>query len=115
MGNDTRDTSAGVSFRDVGNLLRQIGKEHNGRAGYNLDLPVRSDNGIHLAVRCYFKRRTGGDGTWVDCYGVSGNWPSGSSATFAGLLFRLAYELSAKLEQEEREAERAASSQRRML
>lgn len=115
MGNDTRDTSAGISYRDVATLLRQLGKEYNGRAGFNLDLPVRSDHGVHLEVRCYFKRRGGDPGTWIDCRGVSGRWPSGDSLTFAGLLFRLAYELGAKLDEEAEAAERAAAGQLRMF
>lgn len=115
MGNDNRDARSGISFGDVAKLLRQTGKEHNGRAGYRIDLPVRSDHGVFLEVRCTFRRASGRPGDWIDIAGVNGRWPSGDSLTFAGLLFRLAYELSAKLDQDQAEAERAARDQLRLL
>lgn len=115
MGNDTRDTSAGISFRDVADLGRQVGKEHGGRVHFEIHLPVRSGNGVVLEVRAAIKRPAGGVGAWVDSGGVSGRWPSGASATFAGLLFRLVYELGAKLDEEVAAAERAAAGPPRML
>jgi len=115
MGNESRDTQAGISYRDVADLLRQIGKEHGGRASFVLSLPVRSDHGVALEVRCRLSRRAGPDSSWVDSSGVSGRWPSGGSATFAGLLFKLAYDLLGKLDQEVAEAERAARAQKRLL
>jgi hypothetical protein len=115
MGNDNRDTQSGISFRDVADLLRQLGKEHGGRFHCELHLPMRSNTGVALDVRVVIKRSAGGTAQWVDCGGVSGRWPSGGSSTFAGLLFRLAHELDAKLEEERREAERVAAGQRRLL
>lgn len=115
MGNDTRDTSAGISFRDVADLFRQIGKEHGGRLHCELHLPVRSGTGVAFEVRVAIKRPVGGAAQWVDSGGASGRWPSGQSTTFAGLVFRLAYELSAKLDEEKAAAERAAKGQLRLL
>lgn len=115
MGNDTRDTSSGISFRDVADLARRVGKEHNGRVHFEAHLPVRSDVGVQLDVRACFRRPSGRFGDWVDCRGHSGRWPSGASATFAGLLFRLAYELSNALDEERAEAERAAAGQLRLI
>lgn len=115
MGHDNRDTSAGISFRDVADLFRQIGKEHGGRLHCELHLPVRSGTGVAFDVRVVIKRTVGGTAQWLDCGGSSGRWPSGASTTFAGLIFRLAYELSAKLDEEKAAAERAARDQLRML
>lgn len=115
MSNGSRDTSSGVSFGDVAGLARAIGKEHGGRVHFEAHLPVRSDVGVHLDVRVCFRRASGRPGDWIDCGGVSGRWPSGASATFAGLLFRIAYELSAKLDRAKEEAERAAEGQLRLL
>jgi len=115
MGYEERETRSGISFRDVADLCRQVGKEHNGRVHLELHLPVRSGGGAVLDVRAVLKRGTGAAGAWVDCAGHSGLWPSGASATFAGLCFRLVYELSAKLDEEVRAAERAAAGQLRLL
>ena len=115
MGNDKRDTQSGISFRDVANLARAIGKDHNGRLHFEAHVPVRSDVGVQLDIRACFKRANGRAGEWVDCGGVSGRWPSGASHTFAGLLFRLAYELSANLDREREEVERATNRQLRLL
>lgn len=115
MGDDNRDTQSSISFRDVADLARQISKEHNGRVHFEIHLPVRSGNGVVLEVRAAIKRPAGGNGAWVDSCGVGGRWPSGASATFAGLLFRLAYELGSKLDEEVAAAERAARGQLRLL
>ena len=115
MGNDTRDSSAGISFRDVADLARRVGKEGNGRVHFELHLPVREGHGVVMEVRAAIKRRSERSGEWLDVGGVSGRWPSGASSTFAGLLFRLAYELGAKLDEEQAEAERATNRQLRLL
>lgn len=108
-------SQSGLSFRDVADLWRRVGKEHGGRVHCELHLPVRSDSGVVLEVRVAIKRSVGGTAQWLDCGGVSGRWPSGASSTFAGLLFRLGYELGAKLEEESAAAERAARGQLRLL
>lgn len=115
MGNDNKDTSAGISFRDVADLFRKVGKEHGGRLHCELHLPVRSGTGVAFEVRVAFKRPARGAAQWIDCCGASGRWPSGESSTFAGLIFRLAYELSAKLDAEKAEAERVARDQLRLF
>lgn len=115
MGNGTRDTQSGISYRDVAELMQTTGKLHSGRVYCRIDLPVRSGSGVVLDVRAAFLRRDGSSGEWIDIAGVSGRWPSGQSSTLAGLLFRLVYELEAKLEAAEGEAERAARGQRRMF
>ena len=108
MKNETRDSQAGVSFRDVANLARRVGAEHSGHVRFVLDLPVRSGSGVILEVRSCFRRANGRPAEWVDIRGVSAKSPSGQSSTFAGLLFRLAYDLSALLDEDLAEAERAA-------
>jgi hypothetical protein len=115
MGNDNRDTSAGISFRDVADLARQVGAEHDGRVHFEIHLPVRSGHGTLLEVRACLSRPAGSPGTWIDCAGSSGKWPNGQSSTFAGLLFRLAYELTAKLDEEKERAQRAAAGQLRLI
>ena len=110
-----RDTSSGISYSDVGHLIRIIGGLHNGTVDFILSVPVREAGGVALDVRARFRRRSAGaDGGYFE-RGVSGRWPSGASSTFAGLLFRLAHELDGKLTSEEEENERAKGRQGRMF
>lgn len=115
MADEKPNAQSGISYRDVADLFRRVGKEHGGRLHCELHLPMRSGSGVVFEVRVVIKRPAGGNALWIDNGGASGRWPSGGSSTFAGLLFRLAYELDGKLTEEREAAERAAGGQKRMF
>lgn len=97
------ETRAGVSWYDVRAALRAVGAAHHGYCDVLVSVPVRADVRHAVDVRVRFRRGVGKPGELLDVGGVSGIWPDRQSGTFAALVFRLAYELDASLEERGRE------------
>lgn len=93
-----RETHAGVSFRDVTLLWRELGREFGGDITSELVLPLRADSGVLFFVRVHFTPRLLGTRSTRSKHCVSAAWPNGQSSTIAGLLFRLSYEMGSELE-----------------
>lgn len=96
-----RDTSAGISFFDVRDILRRVGRAHGGQCSVQLFVPVREELRNAVEVRVRFLRP--GRGKPGDVYerATGGPFPTQQSRTLAGMIFRLAHELDAKLTEEE--------------
>lgn len=101
MGNE--EARAGVSWYDVRTALRAVGTAHHGYCDVLVSVPMRSDVRHAMDVRVRFRRGVGKPGELLDVGGISGIWPDRQSTTFAALVFRLAYELDARLGELERE------------
>lgn len=94
---ESRDTSARVSFRDVGELSRAIGRQYGGDVSCELVFDVPTTGNVHFFVRAWFRPRSVGVRTVRAQRAVSSPWPTASAATVAGLMFRLVYDLDREL------------------
>lgn len=94
-----RDTSSGISIRDVAATCHTVGREYGGDIEYHLVLPLRQDTGVLFHVRCVYRgRRLGTRASRADRM-LSAAWPNGAASTLAGLFFKLLYDLERELEQ----------------
>lgn len=93
-----RDSSAGVSIRDVALAWRSLGRDYGGDVTGELVLPHGSSTGVHIFVRVHYRPRRLGVRTIRSHICVSAAWPNGQSSTLAGLLYRLSFDLGSKLE-----------------
>jgi hypothetical protein len=101
----SRRNEAGITFWEVAETARAVGKAHGGHIRFSLDLPLGRNVPKAFHVRCaLWKRAPHGD--YFDARGVSEPWPNVDSRTFSGLLYRLAIQLDIKLSEEEAEAAR---------
>jgi len=103
--------SAGISYIDVADLAREVGREHHGDIHFELWMPMRGDTGIAFYARAVFVPRTIGIVSKRTQQFVARPWPSGEARTFAGLLYRGLLDLSGKLD-DQANAELARSQDR---
>ena len=106
MGDD-RDSSAGISYRDVIVAATEAGREWCGDVRFELSAPYRPGTAVvmHATAR-FVPRSVGKRSTRREC-AVSAPWPNGQSRTLAGLLLRLVYDLERDLEQQQLEEKRS--------
>lgn len=95
---DKRESPSSVSYRDVADLARQVGRHYGGDITCVLVFDVGPSGNVHFFVRACYEPRAVGVRNVRARSAVSSPWPTASSSTVAGLMFRLVYDLERRLE-----------------
>lgn len=95
-----RDTSQGISLRDVEELARTIQKQHHCDVELHLSLPQGEDTPVVFWVCAEARPRIIGRMTIRAPIRKQHRWPTGECKTLAGLMFRLLYDLDRALDQQ---------------
>jgi hypothetical protein len=95
-----RDSSAGISLRDVEDCMRVIQSAHCCNCTVELSLPVNSGTSVMFWVKMTAMPRIVAKSTIRGPIAVSARWPHVDHKTLAGLMFSLAHKLDRQLDEQ---------------
>jgi hypothetical protein len=94
-----RDSSAGISLRDVQDCLREIQSAHCCNCTITLSMPVNSGTSVMFWVKVQAEPRIVAKRTLRGPVAVSSRWPHVDHKTLAGLMFSLCHKLDRDLDE----------------